>query len=164
MGESQLLPQSRDESVRRIRELTNHANLVWGIAELLRGDYKRSEYGRVILPLVVMRRLDQALEATKEAVLAEAERLEAMGVQNLERALRPAAGQQFFNRSRLRFAQLLNDPGQVETNLRSYLDGFSALAHEVFENFGFDAQIDRLAKSDLLYPVIARICDVDLHP
>src|SRR3954468_6895216 len=105
----------------------SHVGFIWSIAELLRGDYKQSEYGRVILPLVVMRRLDQVLEPTKDNVLAEAKRLEGIGVQNVEMAWRPAAGQQFFNRSPLRFPQLLNQPGQIAINLRSYLDGFSAL-------------------------------------
>ena len=164
MGDPAQPPVPAREQAARAKHLDDNANLIWGIAELLRGDYKRSEYGRVILPLVVVRRLDQALEDTKDAVLAEAARLEGMGVQNLERGLRPTAGQQFFNRSALRFPQLLNDPGQIETNLRRYLDGYSSLAQEVFANFGFDAQIDRLARSNLLYPVIARICDVDLHP
>ncbi len=147
-----------------MNELNNHANLIWGIAELLRGDYKQSEYGRVILPLVVMRRLDQALDGTKRAVLDKVTDLERRGIENMERPLRGPAGLQFFNRSPLSFPQLLNDPGQIAVNLRIYLDGFSTLAHEVFDNFGFDTQIERLDRSNLLYPVISRICDVDLHP
>lgn len=146
-----------------MNELNNHANLIWGIAELLRGDYKQSEYGRVILPLVVMRRLDQALESTKKAVLDMAADMERRGIEN-ERPLRTAAGLQFFNKSPLTFPQLLNDPGQIAVNVRIYLDGFSSLAREVFENFSFETQIERLERSNLLYPVIARICDVDLHP
>ncbi len=156
--------QTRADRLRRTNELNNHASLIWGIAELLRGDYKQSEYGRVILPLVVMRRLDQALEATKAEVLAKLADLERRGIDNIERPLRGAAGLQFFNKSPLTFPQLLNDPGQIAVNLRIYLDGFSALAREVFENFGFEMQIERLERSNLLYPVISRICDVDLHP
>lgn len=145
-------------------EINNHANLIWGIAELLRGDYKQSEYGRVILPLVVMRRLDQALEATKLEVLDKLADLKRRGIDNVERPLRGAAGLQFFNKSPLTFPQLLNDPGQIAVSLRIYLDGFSSLAREVFENFGFETQVERLERSNLLYPVISRICDVDLHP
>src|SRR3954462_5988012 len=92
---------------RRNAEVLNHANLIWGIAELLRGDYKQSEYGRVILPLVVMRRLDQALEPTKQAVIDKAADLEKRGIENLERPLRGAAGLQFFNKSPLTFPALL---------------------------------------------------------
>ncbi len=164
MGEPDPVVPPRALRSARLRELNNHANLIWGIAELLRGDYKQSEYGRVILPLVVMRRLDQALEATKQHVLDKVADLERRGIENMERPLRGAAGLQFFNRSPLTFPQILNDPGQIAVNLRIYLDGFSTLAREVFENFGFETQIERLERSNLLYPVIARICDVDLHP
>jgi type I restriction enzyme M protein len=156
--------KTRAERLGRANELNNHANLIWGIAELLRGDYKQSEYGRVILPLVVMRRLDQALEHTKKDVLDKVADLERRGIEHMERPLRGAAGRQFFNRSPLTFPQLLNDPGQIAVNLRIYLDGFSSLAQQVFENFGFETQIERLERSNLLYPVVSRICDVDLHP
>ena len=149
----------------RLSEIRNHANLIWGIAELLRGDYKQADYGKVILPLVVMRRLDQVMEPTRDQVIARGKQLEAAGVENLELALRSVAGgQQFFNRHRLRFHQLLDDPGNIADHLRSYIDGYSALARQVVDKFEFDSHIDRLKNSNLLYKVIARICDVDLHP
>jgi type I restriction enzyme M protein len=145
-------------------DLRNHANLIWGIAELLRGDYKQSQYGDVILPLVVMRRLDQVLEPTRDTVIAKAAELKAAGVENPDRALRLTAGQQFFNRHPLRFHQLLNDPGNLADHLRVYIDGYSVLAHQVVEKFEFDKQIDRLKDANLLYKVIGRVCEVDLHP
>jgi len=149
----------------RLSEIRNHANLIWGIAELLRGDYKQADYGKVILPLVVMRRLDQVMEPTRDQVIARGKQLEAAGVENLELALRSVAGgQQFFNRYRLRFHQLLDDPGNIADHLRSYIDGYSALARQVVDKFEFDSHIDRLKNANLLYKVIARICDVDLHP
>jgi type I restriction enzyme M protein len=146
--------------------VTNSANLIWQIAELLRGDYKQSEYGRVIQPLVVMRRLDQMMEPTRDIVVAEARRRTAKGMrpESLEQVLTITAGQPFFNRSPLRLHQLLDDPPRLRDNLIVYLHGFSRLAQQVVENFGFEAQIDRLESSDLLYPVLARVCDVDLHP
>lgn len=145
-------------------DLRNHANLIWGIAELLRGDYKQSQYGDVILPLVVMRRLDQVLEPTRDAVIAKGIELESDGVENVELALRRIADQQFFNRNRLRFHQLLDDPSNIAEHLRSYIDGYSTLARQVIEKFEFDKQIDRLKSANLLYKVIARVCEVDLHP
>jgi type I restriction enzyme M protein len=149
----------------RLTEIRSHANLIWGIAELLRGDYKQADYGKVILPLVVMRRLDQVMEPTRDQVIARGKQLEAAGVENLELALRSVAGgQQFFNRHRLRFHQLLDDPGNIADHLRSYIDGYSALARQVVDKFEFDSHIDRLKNANLLYKVIARICDVDLHP
>jgi type I restriction enzyme M protein len=142
----------------------NHANLIWGIAELLRGDYRQSQYGDVILPLVVMRRLDQVLEPTRDTVIAKAADLAAGGVENPELALQRTARQQFFNRHPLRFHQLLNDPGNLADHLRAYIDGYSTLAGQVVEKFEFEKQIDRLKDSNLLYKVIARVCEVDLHP
>ena len=145
-------------------DVRNHANLVWGIAELLRGDYKQADYGKVILPLVVIRRLDQTLEATKEKVVARAAQLRADGIENIEPALVRVSGQQFYNASPLTLTQLLGDAPKLALNLRVYLDGFSSLAREVVDKFDFDRQIDKLERGGLLYQVIARICDVDLHP
>ncbi len=147
-------------------DVRNHANLIWGIAELLRGDYKRADYGKVVLPLVVMRRLDQVLEPTRDRVIAEAAKREAQGVENLELVLRQVAGPgtQFFNRHKLRFHQLLDDPGNIADHLHSYIGGYSILAREVVDKFEFEAHIDRLDRANLLYRVIARVCEVDLHP
>jgi type I restriction enzyme M protein len=148
----------------RMGEVRNHANLIWGIAELLRGDYRQSQYGDVILPLIVMRRLDQVLEPTRELVITRGQELEASGVENVELALRRIAKEQFFNRHRLRFHQLLDDPGNIAGHLEAYIEGYSSLAHQVIEKFDFLKQIERLKDANLLYKVIARVCDVDLHP
>lgn len=145
-------------------EIRNHANLLWGIAELLRGDYKQADYGKVILPMIVMRRLDQVMEPTRDAVIERATQLQEAGVENPEPALRHIAGQQFYNRHRLRFHQLLDDPGNIAAHLRSYIDGYSSLARLVIERFNFDPQIDRLNESNLLYKVIGQVCSFDLHP
>ena len=145
-------------------EIRNHANLIWGIAELLRGDYKQADYGKVILPLVVMRRLDQSLEDTKQEIVEKAAELDAKGIQNAEPILVRVADQSFYNRSRLSLAQLLDDPANIAQNLRAYIDGYSFLAREVMEKFDFERQIDKLERSDLLYQVIGRVCEVDLHP
>jgi type I restriction enzyme M protein len=157
------VPQGWSDA-RRSTEVRNHANLIWGIAELLRGDYKQSQYGDVILPLIVMRRLDQVLEPTRDLVIAEGKRLESEGIENVELALTRIARQQFFNRHRLRFHQLLDDPGNIAAHLRSYIDGYSSLARQVVDKFEFDKHIDRLREANLLYKVAARVCDVDLHP
>lgn len=145
-------------------DVRNHANLIWSIAELLRGDYTQSQYRDVILPLVVMRRLDQVLEPTRDAVIAKGKELDKSGVENVELALRRVAKQQFFNRHSLRFHQLLDDPGHIAEHLCAYIDGYSSLARTVVDKFEFEGQIDRLKEANLLYKIIARICDVDLHP
>jgi type I restriction enzyme M protein len=145
---------------------TSHQQLVgfiWGVADLLRGDYKQSEYGRVILPLTVLRRLDSVLAPTKASVLATKANNEGKYA-NPEKLLRRAAEQPFYNDSPLDFRGLLADPANVAGNLRTYIGGFSAGAADVVEKFGFDAQITRLADAGLLYQILARFADLDLHP
>lgn len=109
----------------------------------------------MILPLVVLRRLDCVLEPTKTAVLERAESLKGRG-ENVEPVLCSVAGQQFYNMSRLDFRRLLDDPGNVAGNLRAYIAGFSPAARDVIDRFGFDAQIIRLAEKNLLYLVVSR--------
>lgn len=111
-----------------------------------------------------MRRLDQVLEDCRDVVIAKAAEFESGGVEKPERALRQVAGHQFFNSHRLRFHQLLDDPGNIAQHLRSYIDGYSELARDVIEKFEFDGHIDRLDRSNLLFRVIGRVCAVDLHP
>ena len=143
--------------------INNHAAFIWSVADLLRGDYKQSEYGKVILPLTVLRRLDCVLEPTKAAVLARAAKLRGQ-VDNVEPVLCAVAGQRFYNTSPLDFPRLLDDPAQVAGNLRAYIAGFSSGAREVLDKFDFDTQITRLARADLLYLVLSRFAEIDLHP
>lgn len=143
--------------------IKNHANFIWSVADLLRGDYKQSEYGKVILPLTVLRRLDCVLEPTKEAVLERAKKLQGR-VENIEPVLCTVSGEQFFNTSPLDFRRLLDDPGQIAGNLESYIAGFSAGAREILDKFDFNTQIARLERANLLYLVISRFTEIDLHP
>jgi len=143
--------------------IRNHGAFIWSVADLLRGDYKQSEYGKVILPLTVIRRMDCVLEPTKDAVLARAAQL-AGRIDNVEPVLRSVAGEQFFNTSALTFRKLLDDPPNVADNLLTYIGGFSEAARDVLEKFDFPTQVARLARADLLYQVVARFCEVDLHP
>ncbi|MEX2644626.1 MAG: class I SAM-dependent DNA methyltransferase [Gaiellaceae bacterium] len=144
-------------------QLRNHAAFIWSVADKLRGVYKQSEYGRVILPLVVLRRLDCVLEPTKPAVLARHEALKGR-VENVAPVLESIAGQQFYNISPLDFRRLLDDPANVKGNLQSYIAGFSPAARDVIEKFGFDAQITRLERANLLYLVVSQFAEIDLHP
>lgn len=141
----------------------NHANLIWSTADLLRGDYKQSEYGKVILPLTVIRRFDCVLEPTKTQVLKRYESVRGKA-DNVEPVLCAASGEQFYNTSPLTLTRLLDDPGQIVGNLHSYIAGFSSAARDVLEKFDFDTQITRLAKDNLLYLVISKFTEVDLHP
>ena len=143
--------------------INNHAGFIWSVADLLRGVYKQSEYGRVILPLTVLRRLDCVLEPTKSEVLALFEDLPAT-LQNRDPLLEQAAGQSFVNTSRHTFATLLGDPDNVAGNLRNYIAGFSESARDIVDKFNFDVQIDRLDGHNLLYLVVSKFADIDLSP
>lgn len=136
---------------------------IWSIAELLRGDYKRSDYGKVILPFVVLRRLDCVLADSKSKVL-EADKGLPKQLENREPALMAAAGQSFYNLSKLDFVKLLDDPEHLKENLEAYIRGFSSAARDVLDRFAFQTQIDRLASADLLFLVVSRFAELDLHP
>ena len=143
--------------------IRNHSAFIWSVADLLRGDYKQSEYGKVILPLVIIRRLDCVLEPTKAAVLERKAELEGK-IENLEAVLKAVAGQQFFNTSKLSFTRLLEDPANVGDNLRAYIAGFSEAARDVIAKFDFQTQITRLERVNLLYLVLGKFSEIDLHP
>lgn len=143
--------------------INNHAGFIWSVADLLRGVYKQSEYGRVILPLTVLRRLDCVLEPTKADVLELVEDLP-VSLQNRDPLLEQAAGQSFFNTSRHTFATLLGDPDNVAGNLRNYIARFSESARDIVDKFNFDVQIDRLDDHNLLYLVVSKFADLDLSP
>jgi type I restriction enzyme M protein len=147
-----------------VENFSDKVSFIWSVADLLRGDYKQSEYGKVILPLVVLRRLDCVLAPTKEAVLAE--HLKHRGkVENVDPILERITGHKgLFNTSKFDLPKLLDDPNHVADNLRAYIAGYSTVPREVMHRFGFDGQIDRLDRSKLLYLVVSRFCDVDLHP
>lgn len=147
----------------RSETIRNHATFIWSVADLLRGDYKQSEYGRVILPLTVIRRLDCVLEPTKQAVLDKHKQL-AGKIENLEPVLQAVAGQQFFNTSPLTFTKLLDDPNTIADSLQLYIGGFSEAAKDVIDKFDFAVQIERLRKANLLYQVVGKFADIDLHP
>ncbi len=141
----------------------NLSSFIWSVADLLRGDYKQSEYGKVILPFTVLRRLDCVLEATKPAVLAEKATREAAGL-NAEPFLLRKAGQFFYNTSPLDLKKLMGDQDHIGENLRAYMQAFSPAVRDIFESFEFHTQIDKLAKSGLLYMVTEKFATIDLHP
>ena len=141
----------------------NLSSFIWSVADLLRGDYKQSEYGKVILPFTVLRRLDCVLEPTKAAVLAEKETREAAGL-NPEPFLLRTSKQLFYNTSPLDLKKLMGDQDHIGENLRAYMQAFSPAVRDIFESFEFHTQIDKLAKSGLLYLVTEKFANIDLHP
>lgn len=144
----------------------NHQNLssfIWSVADLLRGDYKQSEYGKVILPFTVLRRLDCVLEASKPAVLKEYAERQKAGV-NPDAFLLRKSGQSFYNISPMDMKKLMGDADHIKANLFSYIQAFSPAVRDIFERFDFYTQIERLAKCGLLYKVAEKFSTIDLHP
>jgi type I restriction enzyme M protein len=141
----------------------NLSALLWSVADLLRGDYKQSEYGRVILPFTVLRRLDCVLESTKAAVLAEKEKREKAGL-NPEPFLIQKSGQHFVNTSPMDLRKVLGDADHVRENLLAYVRAFSPAVRDIFDAFDFAGQVERLDKAKLLYLVTQKFANFDLHP
>ena len=134
---------------------------IWSLAEVLRGDVKAHEYGQFVLPFLVLRRLECTLAPTKTKVLEKAKTLEP-GSGTADAVLRRTAGQRFHNTSPLDLTVLLNDPGNIAANLRTYVAGFSPGVAEVLEAYGFDDKITRLDKAGLLYLFVSKFADIDL--
>lgn len=146
----------------KVKEL---ANFIWGVADLLRGDYKQADYGKVILPLTVLRRLDCVLEPTKDAVLNFLDtKAKTLNINNLDPVLNNLSGKTFHNRSKFTFQSLIADPDHLAANLRNYINGFSANGREIIEYFKFNNEIARLDEADLLFMVVKRFAEIDLHP
>ena len=139
------------------------SSFIWSVADLLRGDYKQSEYGKVILPFTVLRRLDCVLEATKPAVLTENAKQLKAGL-NPEPFLLRKAKQGFYNTSPLDMKKLMGDQDHIRENLYSYIQAFAPQVRDIFERFEFHIQIDRLARAGLLYQVTEKFTNIDLHP
>ncbi|MDF4634942.1 class I SAM-dependent DNA methyltransferase [Vibrio parahaemolyticus] len=138
------------------------AAFLWSVADLLRGDFKQSQYGRIILPFTLLRRLECVLEATKPEVLAKYETVKAMPIEAQDKLLTHAAKLSFYNTSKIDLNRL-GETG-VASNLESYIQSFSPNAREIFEHFDFFNTIDKLEEADLLYKVAKRFATTDLHP
>ena len=147
-----------------MKNVKESANFIWSIADLLRGDYKQSDYGKIILPLTVLRRLDCVLESTKHDVLKKYEQLKTTNIENLDPILNKSAGYNFHNRSQFDFDKLVADPNNIASNLRNYINGFSEDAREIIEQFEFENQINKMDEANLLFMVLKRFQEIDLHP
>lgn len=152
--------------IRRITMTNNNfsstAAFLWSVADLLRGDFKQSQYGRIILPFTLLRRLECVLEATKEQVLDKYESVKAMPFEAQEKVLTHTAQFSFYNTSKMDLNKL-GETG-VARNLENYIQSFSPNAREIFEHFDFFNTIDKLEEADLLYKVAKRFASTDLHP
>ena len=148
----------------KMNNFQDKVNFIWNIAELLRGPYRKEQYGDVILPMAVLRRFDCVLAETKEEVLKEYEKLKKLGIQNMDPILNRVSKQPFNNTSKYDFEKLLADPDNIASNLRNYINGFSKNVREIIEHFDFDKEITKLNDNNLLYLVVSEFNKIDLHP
>ena len=142
---------------------TNTAAFIWSVADLLRGDYRQSDYGKVILPFTLLRRLECVLEPTREAVLREYEARKRLGI-SLEIFLTKKSGHSFYNISKFALSTLLADPANLKENLENYIADFSDNARDIFERYKFNEQIETLDEANLLYKIVEKFTTIDLTP
>jgi type I restriction enzyme M protein len=158
-----------------MNNFSDKVSFIWSVADLLRGPYKPNQYGKVILPLTVLRRLDCVLEPTRQKVRDKADELKRKGtpISNLEPVLNRAAMPSdwpkdrpfpLHNTSKFDFQALKGDPNNIAKNLTHYIKNFSSKAREIIEYFGFAEQIEKLDKANRLYLVVSKFADIDLHP
>ncbi|PWD51228.1 restriction endonuclease subunit M [Serinibacter arcticus] len=144
--------------------MVNHVSFIWSIAESLRGPFKPSEYGSVVLPFTVLRRLDAVLADTKRDVVTRAKAVGGLPEKLQELTLQEAAGHQFYNSSPFDFAKLVADPADLRANMSAYLAGFSANVRDIFERFEFDKTLNKLAEKNKLFAVTEKFAQADFHP
>lgn len=143
---------------------SDKVSLIWNIAELLRGDYKQSDYGKVILPFTVLRRLDCALEDSKEKVLDTYKTMNEPLSTIQKRMLERASGSTFYNTSPFTLRSMRDFPGMLADNIKQYIQGFSENAREIIRYFDFEAQINKLQDANILFNVLEEMLKIDLHP
>ena len=143
----------------------NLAAYIWSLADLLRGDFKQSQYGRIILPFTLLRRLEGVLEESKAAVLAQVEKVQAMNLPEEAQEkllLRATGGLSFYNLSKMDLSKL-GEAG-IAANLEAYIQGFSKDAREIFEHFKFAEWIGQLNDANLLFKIVQKVRQTDLSP
>ncbi len=142
---------------------TNTAAFIWSVADLLRGDYKQSDYGKVVLPFTLLRRLECVLEPTRQSVLEEYEARKSLGI-SLDIFLTKKSGHKFYNTSKFSLSILLADPANLKENLENYIADFSENARDIFERYKFNEQIETLDEANLLYKIVEKFTTIDLSP
>jgi type I restriction enzyme M protein len=152
--------------MRNIDAFKQHGDVIWNIANLLRGPYRPPQYRRVMIPLTVLRRLDCVLEKTKGQVIALHKKLKAekKDADAIEKIITHRIKVPFFNVSEFTFEKLLGDPDKLASNLGNYMAGFSSRARKIIEKFKFEEEIEKLEEANRLFEVVKHVAAVDLHP
>lgn len=144
-----------------------HGDVIWNIANLLRGPYRPPQYRRVMIPLTVLRRLDCVLEESKDKVLDMHKKLKAEkkhDAETIEKIINQKFKLTFHNTSIFTFKKLLGDPDKLAANLKNYIAGFSSRARKIIEKFNFEDEIEKLEEANRLFEVVKEVAAVDLHP
>jgi type I restriction enzyme M protein len=143
-----------------------HGDVIWKIADLIKGPYRPPQYRRVMIPLTVLRRLDCVLEKTKDEVVSLHKKLKAEGkdADTIEKIITHKIKVPFFNISKFTFQTLLGDPDKLAANLGNYMAGFSSRARKIIEKFEFEKEIEKLDTANRLFQVVQQLAAVDLHP
>ncbi len=162
---------SQSKHTKSTQTSNNLAAFIWSVADLLRGDFKQSQYGRIILPFTLLRRLECVLEDTKEAVVAEYQRLLAMPDDDLKPTTEEAQARfllrktnklAFYNTSPMTLAKM--GQSDIAANLSHYIQSFSKDAREIFDHFKFEEFVGQLDDANLLYKVVQKFMNIDLSP
>lgn len=141
-------------------DVSTEVNFIWSIANKLRGTYQSDKYKDVIIPMVIIRRFECALGATKQAVVEQYKKNPAYPA----KAMCRVSGYQFFNTSEYTLAELVNDPDHLAANFRNYIEGFSANVQDIIKSLDFDKQIDKMDKNNRLLSVVKAFSELDLDP
>jgi type I restriction enzyme M protein len=162
--------------MKNLNAFKEHGDVIWNIANLLRGPYRPPQYRRVMIPLTVLRRLDCVLEETKEQVIAMHKALKTEKVmkdgkevhkydaETIEKIINQRFKLTFHNTSEFTFQKLLGDPDKLAPNLLKYMAGFSTRARKIIEKFNFADEIEKLEEANRLFEVVKQFAAVDLHP
>ncbi len=153
--------------MKNVDAFKEHGDVIWNIANLLRGPYRPPQYRRVMIPLTVLRRLDCVLESTKDKVIALHKKLKAekkYDAEAIEKIINKKFKLTFHNTSKFTFETLLGDPDKLAANLGNYIAGFSSRARKIIEKFKFDEEIEKLEEANRLFEVFKEVAAVDLHP
>ncbi|MCI5943064.1 MAG: type I restriction-modification system subunit M [Ligilactobacillus animalis] len=139
-------------------DITSEANFIWSIANKLRGTYLPDKYGDVIIPMTIIRRFESVLELTKDKVLKQFELMPTYPA----RAMYKISGYQFYNTSKFSLAELCNDPDNIASNFKVYLNGFSSDVQDILQNLDIDSHIEKMDKGGCLYSVVKAFSELDL--
>src|SRR3989338_398091 len=145
------------------KNFNQQAQMIWNIADILSGGWKQHEYQDVILPLVVLKRLDSILADSKEKVLVKYNEYKGK-INDLDPILKRTSGVEFYNISDYDFRNLLGEPKHLAKNFKQYLNGYSKNVQDIFEKFDFNKQLERLEGGNLLFFIIQELNKIDLHP